>query len=65
MDWRVGPRLVDEFISPGVKDPATATTVTFAQGLSNTRHSLDIFGDKSTPVTAIRVYGRGHMLDAY
>ncbi len=54
--WSVEPRFVDEFTSPGVKDPTTETTVTLAQGLPNTRHTLEISGSDATPIVAIRVY---------
>jgi len=33
--WNVQPRFADELVSPGVKDAATETTVTLAQGLPN------------------------------
>ena len=54
--WSVEPRFVDEFTSPGVKDPAIETTVTLAQGLPNLKHSLEISGNETTPIAAIRVY---------
>ena len=54
--WKAEPRFVDEFISPGVKDAATETTVTLAQGLPNTKHTLEISGGDVTPIAAIRVY---------
>ena len=56
VSWSVEPRFVDEFVSPGVKDPAVETTVTLAQGLANTRHTLEIAGDAQTPIAALRVY---------
>jgi hypothetical protein len=54
--WRAVFRGVDEFVSPGVTDPAIETTVTLAQGLENTRHVLEIAGDETTPIAALRVY---------
>lgn len=54
--WRVEPRFVDEFVSPGVNDPAVETTVTLAQGLPNTKHVLEITGGPETPIAALRVY---------
>jgi hypothetical protein len=54
--WSVVPYFVDEFVSPGVKDPAVETAVTLAQGLANTRHTLEITGAPETPITALRVY---------
>ena len=55
MKWKVEPRFVDEFVSPGVKDATTETTVTLAQGLSNTKHTLEISGSVATSIAAIRV----------
>lgn len=54
--WQVQPRFVDEFLSPGVQDPASETTVTLAQGLPNARHTLEISGGPDTPIAAVRVY---------
>ena len=54
--WKVEPRFVDEFVSPGVKDATTETTVTLAQGLPNTKHTLEISGSVATSIAAIRVY---------
>ena len=54
--WSVEPRFVDEFVSPGVKDLTTETTVAFAQGLPNTKHTLELSGSGSPPIAAIRVY---------
>ena len=53
--WSVVPRFVDEFISPGIKDPAIETTITLAQGLANTQHTLEIDGGAET-IAALRVY---------
>jgi hypothetical protein len=54
--WKAEPRFVDEFVSPGVANPAIETTVTLAQGLPNTRHTLEISGSDLTPIAAVRVY---------
>jgi hypothetical protein len=54
--WRVEPRFVDEFVSPGVKDASIETTVTLAQGLPNTKHTLEVSGVEMPPIKAIRVY---------
>ena len=54
--WSVVPYFVDEFVSPGIHDPAIETTVTLAQGLSNTRHTLEITGSAETPISALRIY---------
>ena len=54
--WKAEPRFVDEFTSPGVKDVAIETTVTLAQGLPNTKHTLEISGGEATPIAAVRVY---------
>ncbi len=53
--WSVEPRFVDEFVSPGVKDASVETTVTLAQGLENTKHTLEITGGAET-IGALRVY---------
>ena len=53
--WSVVPRFVDEFTSPGIKDPAIGTTVTLAQGLANSKHTLEIDGGAET-IAALRVY---------
>jgi hypothetical protein len=53
--WRVEPRFVDEFTSPGVKDASIETTVTLAQGLPNTKHTLEV-SDGAETVAALRVY---------
>ena len=54
--WKVEPRFVDEFVSPGATNPASKTTVTLVQGLPNTRHTLEISGSEATPIAGIRVY---------
>ena len=47
---------MDEFVSPGVKDATTETTVTLASGLVGPKHTLEISGNDATPIAAIRVY---------
>ena len=54
--WKVEPRFVDEFVSPGAINPAIEATVTLAQGLPNSRHTLEISGGDQTPIAALRVY---------
>lgn len=54
--WKVEPHFVDELVSPGVKGRATEHTVTVAQGLPNTMHSLEISGSDASPIVAIRVF---------
>ena len=55
VQWKVEARFVDEFVSPGVKDASVETTVTLAQGLANTKHTLEIAGGAET-IAALRVY---------
>ena len=54
--WKVEARFADEWISPGVQDPSTETTVTIAQGLPNTKHTLEISGSDAVPISAVRIY---------
>ena len=54
--WRVEPRFVDEFVSPGANDASIETTITLTQGLPSTKHTLEVSGDSATPIRAIRVY---------
>lgn len=55
--WKVEPRFVDEFVAPGAaEDPAFEITVTLAQGLPNTKHTLEISGSAATPIAGVRVY---------
>jgi hypothetical protein len=54
--WKVEPHFVDEFVSPGVNNSAIEATVTLAQGLPNTRHTLEISGSDQTQIAALRVY---------
>ena len=54
--WKVVPQFVEEFVSPGIKDPSIETTVTLAQGLHDAKHTLEITGGPKVPIKAIRVY---------
>ena len=54
--WNVQPHFADEFVSPGVKDSATETTVTLAQGLPYNKYRLEISGGDATPIAAVRIY---------
>jgi hypothetical protein len=54
--WKVVPYFVDRFVSPGIDDPSVETAVTLAQGLRNTKHTLEIAGSEETPIAAVRVY---------
>ncbi len=56
VEWKVEPRFVDEFVSPGMTNAATDTLVTLASGLANTRHTLVISGSDATPIAALRLY---------
>lgn len=54
--WRVEPGFVDEFTAAGVKDPTIETAVTLAQGLPNTKHTLEIYGGDAASIAALRVH---------
>ena len=54
--WNVQKHFADEFVSPGVQDSATETTVTLAQGLPYNMYSLEISGGDATPMAAVRIY---------
>jgi hypothetical protein len=54
--WSTVLNGVDEFDPPAVKDPAIESTVTIAQGLTNTKHVLEITGSESAPIAAFRIY---------
>jgi len=54
--WKVEPRFVDEFVSPGATSPGIETMVTLAQGLPNGRHTLEISDGDQTPISALRIY---------
>jgi len=48
------PMFVDTYEAPEVKDPSRETAVTLVQGVSNSKHTLEIIGE--APIRAIRVY---------
>jgi hypothetical protein len=48
--WKVEPQFLDAI------KPAGDAIVTLAQGLSNGRHTLEIRGSGTAPITALRVY---------
>ena len=54
--WKAVLHGADEFASPGLADPTVETSVTLAQGLKNTRHTLEIMGDETIPIAALRVF---------
>jgi hypothetical protein len=54
--WKVEPHFADEFVSPGVTPANIENTVTLAQDLPNTKHTLEISGNDATPFSAIRIY---------
>jgi len=54
--WQVAPRFLDEFVAPPAKALAGETTMTLAQGLPNTKHTLEISGAAASPIAAIRIY---------
>jgi len=54
--WKVEPRFVDEFTSPGMNDNRTETLVPIASGLSHGKHTLEISAGEATPIAALRVH---------
>jgi hypothetical protein len=54
--WKVEARFADEVLFVNAKDASTESPVTVAQGLPSTKHTLEISGSDSSPITAIRVY---------
>ncbi len=54
--WKVEPRFVDDFTMPSVKDLKTETTITLAEGLPNTKHTLEISGGPDQPINAVRIF---------
>lgn len=56
IEWKVVPQFVNEIVAPSIVDPTIETTITVANGLTNGNHTLEITGDKQTPIAAIRVY---------
>jgi hypothetical protein len=57
IQWKVLPQFQDEFVSPGVKDKSIETVVTLAQGLTNTKHTLEISGGPHATTRASRRRG--------
>jgi hypothetical protein len=55
--WRVVAYRSDEVITPIPRDPAMESRWTLAQGLANTKHTLEILCDAGTPpVKGLRIY---------
>jgi hypothetical protein len=56
--WKVSPLFVDVYQAPQIDDDAKVYQITLAQGLANTRHTLEIIpnGDGPVPIEAIQVY---------
>ena len=52
--WKVVPLFVDTYQPPLVEDTAREYSVTLAQGLSNSKHTLELIGE--VPLRAFRVY---------
>lgn len=56
IEWKILPQFVDEFAALNIADPTIETAITLANGLTNDKHTLEISGEKQTPIVAIRVY---------
>jgi hypothetical protein len=54
--WKVVPLFQDGISGEGAADKTGEAVVTVAQGLVNGKHTLEIIGDRTTPVAAIRIY---------
>jgi hypothetical protein len=52
--WKVLPMFVDTYTAPETLDPSREAVATLAQGLANTRHTLELTGE--APIRAIRIY---------
>ncbi|MGA2031306.1 MAG: hypothetical protein ABSG68_03545 [Thermoguttaceae bacterium] len=52
--WKVLPMFGDSYEPPRVEDASREYATTLAQGLSNSKHALEIVGE--VPIRAIRVY---------
>jgi hypothetical protein len=52
--WKVLPMFVDTYTAPEAADPSREAAVTLAQGLANTKHTLELTGE--APIRAIRIY---------
>lgn len=58
IQWKVQPLFVDAYTVPKAAEPARENGVTVAQGLTNSRHRVEIAvdGKGTPPIQAIRVY---------
>lgn len=55
--WSVVPHFVDTLVTPEKLDPTVETAITLAQGLANTKHTLDLsIGSGQAPITGLRIY---------
>jgi hypothetical protein len=56
--WRVEPMFCDVYQAPRVSDPSREQSVILALGLSNSKHTLELYARSKTtpPITALRVY---------
>lgn len=57
--WQVDSYFIDEFNPEGrrpASDSSIEPAVTIAEGLKNTSHTLEITGNPTTPISAIRIY---------
>ncbi|MGO9108139.1 MAG: SGNH/GDSL hydrolase family protein [Thermoguttaceae bacterium] len=52
--WKVLPLFVDAYQAPQVEDTSRECAITLAQGLSNSKHTLELIGE--VPLRAVRVY---------
>jgi len=52
--WNVLPLFVDRYSAPAVEDASREYATSLAQGLDNSRHTLEIIGE--LPIRAVRVY---------
>ena len=53
--WTVVPNFVDDYAVPKI-EPGIEAAVTIAQGLSNTKHVLEIEGGEAVPISAVRIH---------
>jgi hypothetical protein len=56
--WRVEPMFCDVYQAPRVADPSREQSVILALGLSNSKHTLELYarGKTTPPIKALRVY---------
>lgn len=54
--WTVVPQFVERYAPPAVTDESVETAVTLFQGLGPGEHTLEIEGDSTLPLSALRVY---------